>query len=617
MLVWWVVLVGVLVGAVVGALPVIRARSGIGVLLLLLTAFGVWTAISLSWTQSAERTMVELARAATYLGFLLLGAGLVLRGYGRHLLYGATAGIAVVIVLAGLSRMEPPWFPTQDAGQFIPGIEIERRLAYPLNYSSGLAAMTAMGLPLFVFLAGSARTIAGRCLGTAALPVTALVMWWTGSSLAIPLGAVGVVVYLVLTNDRLAAMASLALGAVGGLVLVAASHARDALERGLPTPDALHQGDQMLVITIVVCLVIAGLRVALDLGLRRLPRTRGVISVHRTRQLVAAALVALVAILAVAGASGALSDRWESFKSATGLDPNQGGQGSQLTDVSARGRFQFWQGAVDAWRSEPVLGIGPGTFEFWWAQHGDPDAAIFVVNAHSLYLETLAELGPLGFLLILGFIVVALVVGALRAWRSTLGTRPAVAGAAAACFVFAAAAVVDWVWQLAALPAAFMFLAAVAVIGEPEPEPGRRPAEGEGERPGPWRRFGPAAILAGVSVLALLAIVIPLASSSAVQQSREHVADGDLGAALDSAHEAVAIEPFAATPRLQEATTLELMGRFDDAVAVAREAVTKEATNWRTWLVLSRLEAENGQPAAAVRSYREAYSLFPRGLQGP
>jgi hypothetical protein len=443
------------------------------------------------------------------------------------------------------------------------------------------------------------------------LPIAALTLWWTGSSLAIPLAALGLVVYLVFTNERLPALASLALAAVGGLVLILFSHARDALESGSATPDALREGDQMLVIAIVVCVVMIAARLALQPALGTLREVK--VPAQRARQaLVAGAVIVLVAIVA-AGASGALSERWESFKSATGLDPNS--QGTQLTDVSARGRYQFWAGAVDAWESKPVLGIGPGTYEFWWAQHGDPDASIFVVNAHSLYLEALAELGPIGFLLICAFVIVALVAGARLAWRSTLGDRPELAAAVGACFVFAAAAAVDWVWQLAAIPAAFLVLAAVAVGGVARRTD--RVTPGARARESTWRRFAPAVLTAALGLLALVAIAIPLASDSAVEQSRQQVADGDLDAGLDSAQNAVAIEPFAATPRLQEATTLELMGRTDEAVAAAREATTKEPTNWRPWLVLSRLEVKAGDVEGALDAYTEAQSLFPRGIPGP
>jgi O-antigen ligase len=610
-LVWWIVLVGL----AVGALPAIRLRSVLGTLVILLVAFGAWTALSLAWSQSDERTMAEVARVATYLGFLVLAGGLQQRGYGRELLLGATAGIAVITVLAALSRMEPPWFPTQTTAQFITGIDIERRLAYPLNYSTGLAAITAMGIPLFLQQMTSGRTILGRSFGAVMLPIAALTLWWTGSSLAIPLTAVGLVAYVVFTNERLPAIASLAVAAIGGLVLILFSHARDALESGRATPDALHEGDQMLVIAIVVCVVMIGARFALQPALGRLRSVEIQVSRQRARQaLIAGAAIIVVALIA-AGASGALSSRWESFKSATGLDPNQGGQGSQLTDVSARGRYQFWAGAVDAWQSEPVLGIGPGTYEFWWAQNGSGEAAIFVVNAHSLYLESLAELGPIGFLLICAFVIVALVAGARLAWRSTLGNRPELAAALGACFVFAASSAVDWVWQLAVLPAAFMCLVAVAVGGI---APRTAPAPTAGVQPTPtWRRFAPAILTGALAVVALIGIAIPLASDSAVDKSRQQVTDGDLNGALDSAQDAVAIEPFAATPRLQEATTLELMGRIDEAVAAAREATTKEPTNWRPWLVLSRLEVKARDTEAALDAYAKARSLFPRGIPGP
>jgi cytochrome c-type biogenesis protein CcmH/NrfG len=238
-----------------------------------------------------------------------------------------------------------------------------------------------------------------------------------------------------------------------------------------------------------------------------------------------------------------------------------------------------------------------------------------VVNAHSLYLENLAELGPIGFLLILAFVVVALVAGAMRAWRSTLGNRPELAAALAACFVFAAAAAVDWVWQLAVLPAAFLFAVAVAV--GPEPVRARESTRTGDDNERTWKRFVPAILTAGLAVVAVIAIAIPLGSESAVQQSQDHVADGDLDAALNSARDAVAIEPFAATPRLQEATTLELMGDEDAAVAAAREATTKEPTNWRPWLVLSRLETRAGNVDGALDAYTKARSLFPRGIPGP
>lgn len=57
---------------------------------------------------------------------------------------------------------------------------------------------------------------------------------------------------------------------------------------------------------------------------------------------------------------------------------------------------------------------------------------------------------------------------------------------------------------------------------------------------------------------------------------------------------------------------LELDGDLDAAAAAALEATRDEPTNWRTWLVLSRLQARRGNAAESVEAYRKARSLNPR-----
>lgn len=83
-------------------------------------------------------------------------------------------------------------------------------------------------------------------------------------------------------------------------------------------------------------------------------------------------------------------------------------------------------------------------------------------------------------------------------------------------------------------------------------------------------------------------------------------------AALRAARGAESAQPGAATPRLQQALLLEAEGSLDEAALAARAATERESTNWRTWLVLSRLEAARGRALAALRAYRRARSLNPR-----
>ena len=81
---------------------------------------------------------------------------------------------------------------------------------------------------------------------------------------------------------------------------------------------------------------------------------------------------------------------------------------------------------------------------------------------------------------------------------------------------------------------------------------------------------------------------------------------------MSDADKAASIQPYAATPKLQQALVLELEGRLGSAVAAARGATQAESTNWRTWMTLSRLEAERGNADAAVVAYRRARALDPK-----
>ena len=56
---------------------------------------------------------------------------------------------------------------------------------------------------------------------------------------------------------------------------------------------------------------------------------------------------------------------------------------------------------------------------------------------------------------------------------------------------------------------------------------------------------------------------------------------------------------------------LEQSGNLAKAADAARAATDRETTNWRVWLVLARIEAERGMPAAAIRDYKRARSLNP------
>src|SRR5689334_10664229 len=69
--IWWIVLLG----AAAGVLPAGIRREGL-VTIGLLAGFAVWTGLATTWSESAERTVVELGRVTAYLGVLVLAIAL-------------------------------------------------------------------------------------------------------------------------------------------------------------------------------------------------------------------------------------------------------------------------------------------------------------------------------------------------------------------------------------------------------------------------------------------------------------------------------------------------------------------------------------------------------------
>src|SRR5207302_9775136 len=134
----------------------------------------------------------------------------------------------------------------------------------------------------------------------------------------------------------------------------------------------------------------------------------------------------LIAVIGVSVAYGSpptlVRKAWHSFSARPPALKNN--LNARLFSLSSNGRVDLWKAALSDWRAHPVVGSGAGTYQREWLARRT--TAQQVVNAHSLYLETLAELGPLGLLLLL-VALLAPVVAAVRARG-----HPLVAGATAA-----------------------------------------------------------------------------------------------------------------------------------------------------------------------------------------
>jgi Flp pilus assembly protein TadD len=588
--VWWVLLAGVLVGALPRGRPTILASVALG----LLATFAVWTAIGLGWTESSGKTATDLARVLGFVGVFALA--LATRGTDnvRHVVAAVGAGIAFVSILALLSRLHPAWFPT--AGQTAILLNDPERLSYPVNYWNALAALVAIGLPLLLQVATGAKTIVFRALAAAAIPAMALTAFFTLSRGGIAAAIVVVFVYLAFTSDRLPKLLTALVAAAGSAILIVASLDHEALRDGLLNSTARGQGDEMLALTLAVCAAVALCQAGISVALERGKRPRWT---HMSqRQTIAAASAGAVVALIVAVAldvPGRAGNGWDEFKEGGGPGTGTGRLGS----TAGESRYQFWSAALRQNAENRLGGTGSGTFEFWWARDGDTDDT--VRDTHSLYMQTLGELGIVGFALLAGFLLALLVGGGRLTLRAPPAERALLAAALAGCTAFCLIAVFDWIWQIPVVAVALLLLGSALVGG------GSASADSDARRLPLPARLG----FAAVALAAIVAIAIPLASTSLLRESEADARAGDLDAALEAARGAQNAQPGAAAPRLQQALVLEELGRLAAAETAAREATAREETNWRNWLVLSRIEAERGRAAAAVRDYRKARSLNP------
>jgi O-Antigen ligase len=586
--VWW----GVLLGLAVGALPLNRLRYGSWLALGLLAAYVAWVALSYTWSDANHNAIEDIGKVVTYLGIFTLALSIRGEKGARRMVSALGAGIAVIGIVALISRLHPAWVPA--ASQTVEQFKGNRfRLAYPLGYWNADASLVAIGMPLLLYVACSARHTITRALAAAALPALALTVYFTFSRGGTLAAIFGVAVFLVLAHDRLPKAATILTAGAGAAILIVASHQRHALAEGLATSAGHDQGNQVLAMTLVVCvgvgLIQAGLTTALKYGRRPAWTT-----ISRRTSLIA--LVATLAVVVIAGIAlggpGKASHAFNEFKAAKGTTNSA----ARLESFSSNGRWPIWHSALEENSSAPIVGGGAGSFEGWWAQH--KTRTEYVQNAHSLYLEALAELGLVGFALLVAFLAWIFIAGGRLYRRASSRRRTQIAAALAGCAAFCLGSAYDWLWQIAVLPIAFLLLASVIVTA------------GERRRGKPLPIVGRVAGVA-VSVAALVAIAIPLSSSLALQKSQAEFRAGNLSGALSQASSARRATPFTAQPWMQEALILEAQGRPTAALRAAREATRVEPKEWRAWVIRSRLEAATGGAAASLVSYRRARTLNP------
>jgi len=99
-------------------------------------------------------------------------------------------------------------------------------------------------------------------------------------------------------------------------------------------------------------------------------------------------------------------------------------------------RAELWRAAIDLWRSSPIVGVGAGNFELDLGRVGLPDVH---THANSLYLQSLAETGLIGFLATLALVFVS-----IQTFAGAASRRPLIVGALGASVGLALHQVFDY-----------------------------------------------------------------------------------------------------------------------------------------------------------------------------
>lgn len=594
--VWWVIVLAAAWGLLPAARLTRSARATIG----LFAAFTAWTALGITWSISSGRSFQDLALVTCYLGIIVLAVAIHRERDQalRHTTAAVATAIVIVAALAVASRLFPHLFPaSQQTAQFLGGAR--QRLSWPLDYWNALAALMAVGVPLLLAQATSARTLLMQSLATAAVPLVALCDALTLSRGGVIEGVVAVIVFIALAPDRIPKLATAAVAAVGSAIVVYGGLHRHAIQQGLSNAAEHHQATSLVVAVVITCLGVAVIQGGVGLLNRHatLPRLLTV-SPARARLLTLAGIVLIVAVALAAGAPHRLAHAWTDFKNPHSAISQT--STSRFGSTSGEGRYQYWVAAVDSAKPHVLTGSGPGTFQLDWL----PRAPIqsYVVNAHSLYVETYAELGLVGLVLLVAFFLAALVAVVRVVARSSYEERTRAAAVAAALVAFLIGAAFDWLWQMPVLPAAVLLLVGAALA----------PAS-EASVPTP-RGTALATQLTAVAVglACLIAIAYPLATNTDVANSQSAASVNNLPLALTDAQSAVRLEPGSAEAQVQLALVYEADRQYRAGVAAAQHAVKDEPQNWSNWFVLFRLQAEDGQARAALVSYLKARSLNPQ-----
>jgi hypothetical protein len=416
------------------------------------------------------------------------------------------------------------------------------------------------------------------------VPLATAALIFTVSRGAVAVAVLGLLVALVSIRSRasVGGVATLVPAIATAVVLALGVQGLDTHE---PTAKAVAGGQRAAVLLLALAVGTAALRAGLLRLDRRLMGAAPLTITARARWAVtlASGAIFLTAFLALGG-PGRVRGAVHQFgkQSVSGSLPAR----ERFTQLGSNGRVEQWKVAfADGFRRHPIDGVGAGAYAVLWTRHAPTERR--VLDAHSLYIEQLGELGLIGGAL-LAAALGSILLGLLRRVR---GPEREVWGALlAGAVVWSVHAGVDWDWEMPAVTAWIFAVGGLALAAPP------------GTHRGEARR----GLRLGVGIGCLLLAITPALvwrSQTTLTDAVQALERGDClqatKAALDSSAAIGARpEPFEIISYCEVGT-----GRFASALRAVRAAETRDPQNWELRYAESLIRGVAGlDPRAAARA---------------
>lgn len=552
--------------------------------LVLLAGWTLWNGISLLWSGAPGAGREETNKLLTV---LLMGAVMAATPWGPRSAWVLVGGWAMAI--AAIAAGDLVSFVLADRPQ---DALLESRYLGPTGYANGSAATGLMAF--WPLLALAARPAGPAALRVVALPAAVVTILWAllpqSRSMMLAGGAV-VLLFVAFAPNRVRLLTRLVVVAAAAAFCVPALFdVYTASREGRPLPPVVDEVALRVAIAAVLALAASLALVVLEGRVR--PSERALARLRRGAVVAIAVVLLAGAGAAVAGAdriADSVSERWETFASDASVENTE--TGARLGQVTADKRYDYWSVALDAFRDEPLAGVGAGGYELRYT--ADKAYAKHSRYAHDIWLRALSETGVVGLALLVAALAAGLVALVRARFRGSEETRWTTAAAAALSTAFFLQCGLDWLEEVPALLAPAVALP-LAVLRATAPS-GAVPS---------LRRTAPAIALA---LVALAALVPPYLSVRQLERG-DDLRAADPRAALEAYDRAAAADPLALTPRLRSGFVALRVGDGARARREFLEALDVQE-HWVPHFELGLLAAQAGRFGAAEARLRRAADL--------